>query len=156
MQINVLKTLAVTALLLAGCDQNSPPSSSAPADTPQPVYTVDSVTIEHPGDTQTAVVIKASGTVRTAGWTDAQLQAETATTSPDTIIYKLVATPPPKNTNVTQAMQPIETTLRVESIPAQVKTVRVIAETNQTDAAVATQPATPPAETQPPANQAPQ
>ena len=147
MQLNVLSTLALgAAVLLAGCNQNSQPSS-AQAVTPKPVYTVDAVTLERPGSTA-AVVIKASGTVRTSGWTDTKLEAETNASPSDTMTYTLVATPPPKDTNVTQAMQPVEATLRVDNLPPEVKTVRVIAETNQTDAAMATN-ATEPAPSSP-------
>lgn len=132
MNRHIISTLAFGALLLAGCDQNNTQSSQPAA--AQAVYTVDAVQVDRPDPT--GIVIKASGTVRTAGWTDAKLEAETNVAASDTMTYKLVATPPPKDTNVTQAMQPIEATLKVENVPPEVKTVRVVAETNQTDASL--------------------
>lgn len=170
MRMNSIKALAFTAaMLLAGCDQSGNKSNAAATDALQPVYTVDAVTLERPANSPSALVVKASGTVRTSGWSGGQLLPADTAGPPDTVTYKFVAVPPPKDTNSTQAAQPIDATLRIDYVAPEVKTVRVVAETNQTTANIATNeapaktaepapgatPATTPDQSQPPVSSPP-
>ncbi|MGQ0741943.1 MAG: hypothetical protein ACT4OG_06580 [Alphaproteobacteria bacterium] len=126
----LISVLVFTAALSA-CDQGSAPASSR-GDGTKPVYTVDAVVLERP-DNSGAVAIKASGTVRSSGWSDAKLESDPGVHTADTLTYRFVATPPPKDMNVAQAIRPVEASLRVASISPEVKTIRVVAETNRTE-----------------------
>jgi hypothetical protein len=150
--MNLIKALAFTAaVLLTGCDQSGNKSNAVATDALQPVYTVDSVTLERPADFPNALIVKASGTVRTSGWSNGQLMAAHTAVAPDTVTYKFVAVPPPKDTNSTQAAQPIDATVRLDHLAPEVKAVRVVAETNQTTSGVATNESPAPPATAPPA-----
>jgi hypothetical protein len=145
MRMNSIKALAFTAaMLMAGCDQSGSKSNAAATDALQPVYTVDAVTLERPANSPSALVVKASGTVRTSGWSGGQLLPTDTAGTPDIVTYKFVAVPPPKDTNSTQAAQPIDATLRIDYLAPEVKTVRVAT------------PATTPNQSQPPVSTPPQ
>ena len=125
--------------LLAACDNSSSQQQAAsnePA-APQPgpdgstlVYTVDSVALiktNAPGNYSILV----RGSVRTGGWSNARLKPlETFAREEGMMSFTLVATPPAPDTFVTQVITPVELTMIVD-IPADVKTIRVMAETNE-------------------------
>ncbi len=140
MRISAVSTLVLaTALFVSGCDQSN--NKSHPAATPPGlprVYTVDSVILERPAGSPSVIVLKASGTVRTSGWTGAQLQAATTSHASGTFAYDFIATPPPKTAIVAQALLPVEAQLRLVNLPARIKTLRIAAETNQTSVPLAT------------------
>ncbi len=150
--LDAAKTLTLAAvLMLAGCDQSDHQTRAGAAEAKKPVYTVDSVTLERPGAMPAALVVKASGTVRSSGWSKPELQPDKQPGSAGMIVYDFVALSPPKDTNAVEAEQPIDASLRIDYLPPAVKIIRVVAETNQTDAAVATNdaPTAPPDQSQP-------
>jgi hypothetical protein len=152
---------AAGMFLLAACDNKSSPESPpgqspvtapAPAGAPAPsaslprrrvitpnteqgVYTVDSVMLAHPADAPKAIVITVRGVVRTGGWTNLRLvEVAGVDNRADIKSYKFVATSPAGA--ATAALQRAETVLRVDSLPAAVKTIRVVSETNEVSAAI--------------------
>ena len=141
MRMITLSALAIAAFAaLPGCNQSNNPSnaaSAASADGKQLVYEVDSVILQQSASGP-GMTIKASGTVRSAGWTAAELRADPKTSTGDMAAYKFVAMPPPKDKIVTQAEMAIEATLKLDKLPPNIKSVRVEAETNRTDSTLAT------------------
>lgn len=121
-----------------------PPPAAAPmpSTTPtmplgasQAVYTVDSLVVSRPDDSPKAVVIKASGSVRTGGWTEPKLEEMPDTDDATVKSYRFVATSPTAAATV-QALQTIDADLRVDSLPPKVTTIRVVSETNEISASV--------------------
>lgn len=114
-----------------------PPSATmvVPLGTSLAVYTVDSLVVGRPDDAPKAVVIKASGSVRTGGWTEPKLEEMPDTADASVKSYRFVATSPTAEAN-TQALQTVDADLRVDSLPAKVTTIRVVSETNEISASV--------------------
>ena len=116
----------------------APPPSTAmamPLGTSQAVYTVDSLVVSRPDDAPKAVVIKASGSVRTGGWTEPKLEEMPDTADASVKSYRFVATSPTAEAT-TQALQAVDADLRVDSLPPKVTTIRVVSETNEISASV--------------------
>jgi hypothetical protein len=158
--ISRFATVAVLALALAGCNRNASetapqaeeapiaapaePVAEAPAleqapeippNTETEVSAINSVMLSRPPDAPDAVVIRASGFTATPGWSDPKLMLE-EDTSGDTSIrtYRFVATSP--ETPQTGEEQPVDTELRIDSLPAEVKTIRIVSATNEVAAPV--------------------
>jgi len=88
-------------------------------------------------DSPAALIIDVTGTVPSGGWTNPRLVEDTAATSdPSVKIYKFSATSPDQQ-SADQTPQMVDAELRIDSLPAEVKTVRVIAAGNQISAPVA-------------------
>jgi hypothetical protein len=155
------RTLAIAAIALAlsGCNRNqaqnppaaqpAPAATVAPAPAPPaapppipaatelPLNSVDSVMLSRPADTPAALVIHVSGTAVSLGWSDAKLAEEPDNGSDASIkTYRLVATSPemPEESRTPQA---IEAELRVEALPPDVKTIRIVSATNEISAPIA-------------------
>lgn len=98
----------------------------------KPVYTVDSITFEIRESMPVQLVIKARGTVRSGGWSDGQLRP-LETTVPETGVrsFTFFATAPRPDSVYTMALEPIEATYTISALPADVKEIRIIAETNE-------------------------
>lgn len=81
-------------------------------------------------DKPTSVTVVVKGTTRTGGWTNAQLKP-LQTFAPEVGMrsFTFVATPPGGSS--TQAMTPIQATIRIDPLPDDVKTIRVLSETNE-------------------------
>ena len=151
---------AAVALLLFGCNRNAsetqstepapaptaevataPPPPAAPAPIPPatelPVNSVDSVMLSRPQDAPESMIIRVLGTAASVGWTEPKLEPM-ADTGGDTSIksFQFVATSPQAG-DAPNASQPIETELRVDSLPADVKTIRIVSATNEVSAPVA-------------------
>lgn len=140
----------LTALLplmaLAACSDAPPPQAKpeptpisqpvAPPEIPRtvstPVYSVDSITFEIRESNPVQLVIKARGAVRTGGWSGGLLRP-LETTAPETGIrsFTFSATPPRPDMMVTQALSPIEASIEIPALPADVKAIRIVAETNE-------------------------
>ncbi len=84
-----------------------------------------------------AIIIRVSGTALSPGWTDAKL-AEAPDVGGDNTIrtYNFVATSPPMP-EANRSAQPIEAEIRVDSLPADVKTIRIVSGTNEVSAPIA-------------------
>lgn len=144
---------------ITGCNQNSPPAQPqsapiaapvaappAPAPAPQapaippgtelPVSSVDSVMLNRAPDSPEALIIDVTGTIPAGGWTNPRLVEDTTgTADPSVRVYKFVATSPDQ-TSADQMPQMVDAELRIDSLPAEVKTVRVVAAGNQISAPV--------------------
>ena len=155
------RTLAIAAIAvaLAGCNRNQaqnqpaaepapavttaplppqpPPLLPIPAATELPLNTVDSVMLSRPSDEPMALVVHVLGTALSPGWTDAKL-AEQPDDGADASIktYRLVATSP-ATPDENRAAQAMEAELRVESLPPEVKTIRIVSATNEISAPIA-------------------
>jgi glucose/arabinose dehydrogenase len=149
--------VGATGIALAGCNRN-PAQTPAPAQVPAvampaapqppapppippatelPVNSVDSVMLSRPQDEPMAIIIRVSGTALSPGWTDAKL-AEAPDVGGDNTIktYKFVATSPPMP-EANRNAQPIEAEIRVDSLPADIKTIRIVSGTNEVSAPIA-------------------
>jgi hypothetical protein len=136
--------LAVAAALTA-CDAPAPaaktetPHASAPAPVPEvpravamQVYSVDSISFEIAKSLPIQLTIKARGTVRTGGWSDGELRPlETAAPEVGVRSFVFYAAAPRPDMMVTQALSPIEATFTIPALPADVKAIRILAETNE-------------------------
>lgn len=142
-------TTVVGLLLLAACNDKSTNENSTttsttddvsgadiPLGTEQAVHAIDSIALTYLRDKPHVMMIRVTGTVRTAGWTDAKLLEIRDSTGNATVkSYRFVATSP-KMRVASRSSQPAAAMLRVESFPLNVKTVRVVAEANEISAAV--------------------
>jgi 2-oxoglutarate dehydrogenase E2 component (dihydrolipoamide succinyltransferase) len=154
----VLAALAVV-LALTGCNRNQQapapapaqaPAPAAPAPAPQPpppapippatelpLNTVDSVMLTRPQDAPMAIIIQVSGSAPSVGWTGVRLIEDPENApAPGIKTYKLVATSPamPDENRTPEALQ---TELRVDALPADVMTIRVVSATNEISAPIA-------------------
>ena len=77
-----------------------------------------------------ALTVVVKGSSRTGGWTNPQLKPlETFAPEVGMRSYTFVATPP--NGPSSQATTPIQATIKIDPLPADVKTIRVLSETNE-------------------------
>lgn len=138
--------LILCALALSACGEASAPAAKPepqqaaqpdappviPHATPTPVYAVDSITFEIRESMPVQLVIKARGTVRTGGWSGGELRPlQTLVPEQGMRSFTFYATPPRPDMMVTQALAPIEATFTIPALPADVKKIRIIAETNE-------------------------
>ena len=150
-------------LALSGCNQNTaetetseapppvaavepqpppPPAVEAPAPIPPntevQANSVDSVMLSRPQDAPSAMIIRVLGTTASGGWSTPKLEPTAdAGTDASIMSYQLVATSPEASDDANTAAEQIEAELRVDSLPAQVTTIRVVAATNEVSAPVA-------------------
>lgn len=116
----------------------TPPAASAPAPTPaQPaapqkkqIFEIRGVEIQILERQPPAATITVRGTARTGGWTNIEL-SPLQTFAPEVGMksYTLVGTPP--DGAATQALSPVSVTVTLDPLPADVKTIRVLGETNE-------------------------
>ena len=155
------RVLALAVVLaLTGCNRNpqanapapeqAPPATAAPAPTPQPpapapippatelpLNTVDSVMLTRAQDAPMAIIIRVSGSAPSQGWTGVKLveDAETAAAA-GVKTYKLVATSP-EMPGENHTPETLEAELRVDGLPEDVMTIRIVSATNEISAPVA-------------------
>ena len=154
----------VLALALSGCNQNTaetetteappapvasvePPAPPPPAvETPAPIppltevqaNSVDSVMLSRPQDAPNAMIIRVLGTTLSGGWTLPKLEPMAdASTDASIVSFQLVATSPEASDDANTAAEQIEAELRVDSLPAEVTTIRIVSATNEVSAPVA-------------------
>ena len=154
----------VLALAIAGCDQNTeqtkapeasppapvataePPPAPPPPEAPTPippstevqVNSVDSVMLSRPADAPDAMIIRVLGTTASAGWSFPKLEPMADGSSDASILsYQLLATSPEAVDDANTAPEQIVTELRVDALPPEVTTIRVVAATNEVSAPVA-------------------
>lgn len=157
-----LLAVMVASAVITGCNQNSSPPQpqSAPVPAPAaaepaapppppapqpppipprtelPVSSVDSVMVNRAPDSPTALIIDVTGTIPSGGWTNPRLVADTAAaTDPSLRVYNFVATSP-EQTSADQMPQMVNAQLRIDSLPPEVKTLRVVGAGNQISAPV--------------------
>ena len=92
--------------------------------------------LSRPQDAPMAIVIRVAGTVPSAGWTDAKLAEEPDSGDASIKTYKFVATSP-EMPSESRAQQPIEAEIRVDALPADVTTIRIVSAMNDISAPVA-------------------
>ena len=154
----VSSAIALT-FVLSGCNRNSaqqnqpapqpapavkaapvppaPPPESTPAATELPLKSVDSVMLSRPTDAPTALIIHVLGSAVSPGWTDAKLTEDPDNASDAGIkTYRLVATSPAMP-DEKRTPQPMEAELRVDSLPPEVKSIRIVSGTNEISAPIA-------------------
>jgi hypothetical protein len=156
--------VAVLVLALAACNQNTaetqapdtapapvaeaeqqaatPPAEPTPAPIPTltelPVSSVDSVMLSRPQDAPGAMIIRVLGTAASNGWSLPKLEPMVEEGSDASIVsYKFVATSPEASDDLNTAAEQIETELRVDALPPQVTTIRIVSATNEVSAPVA-------------------
>ncbi|MDQ3620974.1 MAG: hypothetical protein M3463_00570 [Verrucomicrobiota bacterium] len=118
----------LASIVLTACAA-PPPEGPAPLPAGQPklVYTVDKVTVRTLESFPERLVVEASGTARTGGWTAPQLRLRAAQTRDGTLTFDFVARP--AEGIATQAITPIKASVTLEK-PKFFRRVRVVAETN--------------------------
>ena len=156
--------IAVLFLALAGCNQNTteteapdpapapvtqteplaPPPAEVPAPAPIPpmtemaVNSVDSVMLSRPEDAPSALVIRVLGTAASNGWSLPRLEPVTdAGTDASIVSYQFVATSPETSDEPSTVAAQLETELRVDTLPPEVMTIRIVSATNEISAPVA-------------------
>jgi hypothetical protein len=153
----------VLALAVAGCNQNTaetkapeeqapapvataeppepPPPPAAPAPIPPStetqVNTIDSVMLSRPADAPNAMIIRVLGTTASAGWTLPKLEPMEGNSDASIVSYQLLATSPEAADDGNTAPEQIVTELRVDALPPDVTTIRVVAAMNEVSAPVA-------------------
>jgi hypothetical protein len=91
--------------------------------------------LNRPQDAPQALVIQVSGTTPSSGWTNAHLAEDSQSAGdPSVMTYKFVATSP--ETEQSSAPQMVEAELRIDSLPPEVKSIRVISASNEVSAPI--------------------
>jgi hypothetical protein len=92
--------------------------------------------LNRPQDAPAALIIDVSGTATSAGWTNPRLTENTeANSDPSVKTYKFVATSPATEAQ-DHTQQTIEAELRVDALPPEVKSVRIMSASNEISAPV--------------------
>jgi len=153
---------AMLTLVIAACNRNSadttqtqtettgsiPPPASPPAaeaqSTPAPIppsteVQVDkltSVILSRPPDAPASIIIRVAGSVISGGWTEPKLTpVDEPAAAPNIRIFSFVATSPAKPDDA-RTPSTVETELRLDMLPAEVKTIRVVSATNMISAPI--------------------
>ena len=110
----------------------TPAATPAPAPTPtvqkKPIYEILSVDVQV--SAKPAAMITVKGSARTGGWKDIELKPlQTFAAEVGMRSYTLVGVPPGGVS--TQALSPVTVTTTLDPLPADVKTIRVLGETNE-------------------------
>lgn len=84
------------------------------------------------------MIIRVLGTAASTGWTLPKLEPMADATSDASILsYQFVATSPEAADDANTAPEQIVTELRVDSLPSEVMTIRIVSATNEVSAPVA-------------------
>jgi hypothetical protein len=156
--------LVVLAIAIAGCNQETaetqappeaPPATVATAEPVAPptapaapapippatetqVNSVDSVMLSRPTDAPNAMIIRVLGTTASSGWTLPKLEPMAEGGSDASIMsYQFVATSPEATDDGNTAPEQVLTELRVDLLPPEVTTIRIVSATNEVSAPVA-------------------
>jgi hypothetical protein len=142
-----IKLLALAgALALFACNREAPAPQDAAEDaapaapqaevvapsTEVAVRTVESVMVTRPQDAPDSVVIQASGTVPSTGWSAPKL-VPVDDSDPASRSFSFVATSP-ATTEADDLTEAVEARLQIETLPAEVKTIRIVSSTNAVSA----------------------
>jgi hypothetical protein len=106
----------------------TPPATTTPITQKKQIYEILSVDVQVSPKPAATITVKA--TARTGGWKDIELKPlQTFAAEVGMRSYTLVGTPPAGPT--TQALSPVSVTTTLDPLPADVKTIRVLGETNE-------------------------
>src|SRR5437868_997888 len=157
--VRIAPAIAFCAVISSGCNRNAPsapsqtvpvppPVATAPAPaapqatapippgTEVPVASIDSVMLNRPQDAPQALTIAVSGTTLSAGWSNAHLAVDPESAAdPSIMTYRFVATSP-ENQQVSGAPQMVEAELRIDFLPPQVKSIRIVSASNEISAPI--------------------
>ncbi len=140
-------SLLAASLLLLGCNRDAPADQAAPAPAPAPaaeapapvapsteltVKTVESVMVTRPQDAPDTVVIQASGTVPSGGWTEPKL-VPVESEDPTVRSFNFVATSPADAAGGA-ATEPVQARLHLDTLPEDVTAIRIVSSTNAVQA----------------------
>lgn len=115
-------------------ESKAPPA--LPPATELRIESIRSVMVRRPADAPAAIVIRASGNVASAGWSGARLTPVEDDKAAESVrIYSFVATSP-ETSNGESAPQTVQTELRVEGVPPEVRTIRIVSSTNTISAPI--------------------
>lgn len=82
------------------------------------------------------IIIRASGTTVSQGWTDAKLAEEPFSGGDNSVrTYKFVAVSP-EMPDENRTPQPVEAEIRVDALPPDVKAIRIVSATNEVSAPI--------------------
>jgi hypothetical protein len=82
------------------------------------------------------LVIIATGAVRSGGWSNPQLRAAKRGDDPYTLVFDLVATPPPANAIVIEAIMPVQASETIAMPPSSITQIKVDSETGSATATI--------------------
>lgn len=129
-----MRPFAFTVAAIALSFAVSTPASAGRTSRNTLIYKVDSASAHVTGRKLT---ISAQGAVSTGGWQNPHLRAlpqhEPET---DTLVVQFVATPPPKNVAVIQALLPVSATVTIRLPRYATTKVKVVAKTNTVTTAI--------------------
>jgi hypothetical protein len=132
-QMQAAMRVAATILLAAGLLVAAGSGAAAAAGL-KPVFKVDSAAVSIKSDRMTII---ASGAASTGGWGKARLRAKPHKPESAELDFEFVASPPPSDETVIQALVPLTVTLTTRLPPSSVARIRVDAQTNSTTAEIA-------------------
>lgn len=102
-----------------------------PPGTEMPVQRVDSVMITRPQEAPGSLLIMVSGSVNTTGWTNPKLVPVESEIGDGSIrSFRLVATTPTAEVTA-PVLQTLEARLQLDALPPEVRTIRIVAATNE-------------------------
>jgi hypothetical protein len=121
-------------LILAATLSALPLVARAQAPVPAPVFKVDGVTITV--TPKHRLIVTANGAVRSGGWSNPQLRAGKHGEDPHTLVFDLVANPPPKNAIVIEAIMPVQASESIAMPPSSITQIKVNSETGSATATI--------------------
>jgi outer membrane biosynthesis protein TonB len=107
-----------------------PTPAPVPAGQKQPIHSITNIDVQVAERQPPFAQVTVNGTANTGGWTDIELKPlQTLVKEVGMLSFTLVGTPP--SGPATQAMTPVVATIKIDPLPADVKTIRVIGATNE-------------------------
>ncbi|MCE9521794.1 MAG: hypothetical protein K8S25_05100 [Alphaproteobacteria bacterium] len=107
-----------------------PPEAPAPVAQKKTIYEIVNVEVQMAERKPPFITIVVRGTARTGGWKDVELRPlPTFAKEVGMRSFTLVATQP--DGPATQALTPVTATIKIDPLPDDVKTIRVLGETNE-------------------------
>jgi hypothetical protein len=122
-----MRAAAILAILAA-----IPFSAYAQSPSPVSVLRVDNVTLADASKNHLVITVK--GAVRSGGWSKPQLRI--GKRDGGTLLFDLVAMPPPKNATFIEAVMPVQASETIAMPPQSVTQIKVISETNSATASI--------------------
>jgi len=111
-------------------------ASVVPPATEAKVNRVESVVLSRPADAPNSVIIKVSGSVMSAGWTQPKLApVDDANADARIKVFSFVATSPEMPVEGSKP-QAVATELKIDDMPAEIRTIRIVSATNTISAPV--------------------
>lgn len=105
-----------------------PLGAHAQSPTPVPVLRVDNVTLADAPKHRLIITVK--GAVRSGGWSKPDLRA--GKRDGDTLVFDLVAMPPPKNATFIEAVMPVQASETIAMPQQSITQIKIVSEMNST------------------------